>query len=69
MPGRTFSREFKLSLVKAAVSGEKTNTQICREHQIAHRGLTRWKRKYHDRGEAAFTPDVQQHVQGEEEAL
>jgi transposase len=49
MPGRVFSREFKLSLVKAIANGEKTNTQICREHEIDQSVLNRWKRESHDR--------------------
>ncbi len=69
MPGRVFSREFKLSLVKAIANGEKTNTQVCREHQIDPSVLTRWKREYLDRGEAAFTPSAQQQAQGEVEVM
>ncbi len=69
MPGRVFSREFKLSLIKAITNGEKTNTQVCREHQIDQSVLTRWKREYHDRGDAAFTPSAQQLSQGEVEVL
>ena len=69
MPGRTFSREFKLSLVKAIANGQKTNTQICREHLIDQSVLTRWKREYRDRGDAAFTPSAQEQVQSEVEVL
>ena len=69
MPGRVFSREFKLSLVEAIANGEKTNTQICRQHQIDQSVLTRWKREYRDRGEAAFTPSAQQQAQNEVEGL
>jgi transposase len=69
MPGRVFSREFKLTLVKAIANGEKTNTQICREHQIDQSVLTRWKREYRDRGDAAFTPSPQEQAQGEVEVL
>jgi transposase-like protein len=69
MPGRVFSREFKVTLVKAIANGEKTNTQICREHQIDQSVLTRWKREYRDRGDAAFTPSPQEQAQGEVEVL
>ena len=69
MPGRTFTREFKLMGVKAIANGEKTNTQICREHNIDQSVLTRAKREYRDRGEAAFTPAPQQQSQSELEAL
>lgn len=69
MPGRVFSREFKLTLVKAIASGEKTNTQVCREHHIDQSVLTRWKREYRDRGDAAFTPSAQDRAEGEVEVL
>lgn len=69
MPGRVFSREFKLTLVKAIASGEKTNTQICREHNIDQSVLTRWKREYRERGEAAFTPSAQDQAHSQVEAL
>ena len=69
MPGRVFSREFKLTLVKAIANGEKTNTQVCREHNIDQSVLTRWKREYRDRGDAAFTPSAQHQAEGEVEVL
>src|SRR5690349_10733136 len=69
MPGRVFTREFKLTLVKAIASGEKTNTQVCREHKIDQSVLTRWKREYRERGEAAFTPSAQDQAQNEVEVL
>ena len=69
MPVRVFTREFKLTVVKAIANGEKTNTQICREHNIDQSVLTRWKREYRDRGEAAFTPSPQEQTQSEVEAL
>ena len=54
--GRFHSREFKLTVVRQVVSGEKRPAQICREHGIAERLLLRWRREYEARGEAAFAP-------------
>ena len=56
MPGRTFTREFKLALVRQLASGEKRPAQVCREHGLADSVLARWRREYTERGEAAFTP-------------
>jgi transposase len=56
MRGRTFSREFKLEVVRQIVSGQKRPAQVCREHQLAETVLLRWRREYEERGEAAFTP-------------
>lgn len=54
--GRTFSREFKLEVVRQITSGERRPAQICREHGIADGVLWRWLQEYATRGEAAFAP-------------
>src|SRR5688572_22168896 len=52
--GRTFTREFKLAVVRQVESGERRPAQICREHGLADGVLWRWRREYGERGEAAF---------------
>jgi len=54
--GRVHSREFKLRVVRAVVSGEKRPAQACREFEIANSVLDRWRKEYAERGEEAFTP-------------
>lgn len=54
--GRTYTREFKLELVRQIASGERRPAQICREHNLADGVLWRWRREYAERGEAAFAP-------------
>ena len=56
MPGRTYSREFKLAIVRQVASGEQRPAQICREHSLDESVLLRWRKAYDARGEAAFTP-------------
>ena len=56
MPGRVYSREFKLMVVRQAASGEKRPAQLCREHSLAASVLARWRQEYEERGEAAFAP-------------
>jgi putative transposase len=56
MPGRTFTREFKLQIVQQMQNGLKRPAQICREHNLDHSVLTRWRREFADRGENAFLP-------------
>ena len=56
MPGRTHSRECKLTIVRQVASGEKRPAQICREHHLDESVLLRWRKEYDARGEAAFTP-------------
>ena len=56
MPGRTFTREFKLEVVRQLASGAKRPAQVCREQQLAESVLSRWRHEYAERGEAAFTP-------------
>lgn len=54
--GRTFSREFKLSVVREIASGAKRPAQACREYELSEGVLLRWRQEYEARGEDAFTP-------------
>ncbi len=56
MPGRTFSREFKLEVVRQLAIGAKRPAQVCREYGLAESVLARWRKEYAARGEDAFTP-------------
>ena len=56
MRGRTFTREFKLAVVRQLATGAKRPAQVCREHHLSDSVLARWRREYAERGEAAFTP-------------
>jgi transposase-like protein len=56
MRGRTFSREFKLEVVRQLNSGAKRPAQLCREYQLAESVLARWRKEYAERGENAFAP-------------
>jgi putative transposase len=53
---RQHSPEFKLEVVRQVASGEKRPAQVCREHGLAESVLSRWRKEYHERGEAAFLP-------------
>jgi transposase-like protein len=55
MKGRIFTPEFKLSVVRAVLSGEKSVVQLCREHNLSDRCIHNWKKLYRQKGEAAFT--------------
>jgi transposase len=52
---RTFSRDFKLRIVRELQAGTTTRAHLCREHNLAPTVLTRWKQEYEQRGEEAFT--------------
>ena len=52
---RVHTREFKLTLMRQLASGEKRPAQVCREYQLAESVLSRWRKEYAERGEAAFT--------------
>lgn len=55
MPGRTFSRDFKLEVVRQLAEDQKHPAQACREYQLADSALSRWRKEYNERDEAAFT--------------
>lgn len=54
--GRSFSREFKLEVVRQIERGERRPAQVCREHGLANSVLARWRHEYTARGEGAFAP-------------
>jgi transposase-like protein len=51
---RTFSREYKLSIVKEMLRGEQTVAQICRDNNVGQNVVRRWKREYDEQGETAW---------------
>lgn len=55
---RTFTREFKLQLMRQLLTGEKRLAQICREHTLSETLVRRWKEQYEAQGEQAWlSPD------------
>jgi transposase-like protein len=56
MQKRMHSREFKLDMMHQIASGQKQPAQLCREYNLYESLLSRWRREYRERGEAAFLP-------------
>jgi transposase len=56
MPGRTFTREVKLEIVRQLATGAKRPAQVGRAQGRAESVLARWRREYAERGAAAFAP-------------
>ena len=56
---RTFSKEFKLDVVRQIEEGHKSHAQSCREHSLSDALLRRWRHQYAEKGEDAFqaSPD------------
>jgi transposase len=54
MKGRVFTAEFKLTIVRQVLAGEKTVIQLCREHNLSDSLIHNWKKLYREKGEAAF---------------
>ena len=51
---RTFSPEFKVQVVLEALSGAKTNAQICREYQLASTVVSAWKEQFLEAAPTVF---------------
>ena len=51
---RSFSAEFKAEIVLAVLTGEKSQAQICREHQISAQQFSNWKRQFLTNAAQAF---------------
>ena len=58
MSGRTFTREFKLELMRQLANGTTQPAQVCREHLLHASLLSRWRKEYCERGEDAFLRHV-----------
>ena len=51
---RAFTPEFKLQVVLEALSGVKSNAEICREHQIAPAVVSAWKERFAQQAPGVF---------------
>lgn len=51
---RVHSRELKLEVARALVTGEKRFSQVCRENNLCESVVRRWKEQYQAKGENAF---------------
>ena len=56
MAKKTYTREFKLKVVRTVEAGELRPAQACREYLIAESVLNRGRHEVRLRGEDAFTP-------------
>jgi transposase-like protein len=56
MQKRVHSREWKRDIVRQVLTGQKRPAQACREYGLAESVLSRWRKEYQERGEAAFQP-------------
>src|SRR5690242_14528701 len=54
MQKRVHSREFKLDIVRQVMAGQKRPAQACREYGLSESVLSRWRKEYQERGDAAF---------------
>lgn len=62
---RTFTPEFKTQVVLQSLTGVKSVTEICREHQLRHTVFYRWRDEFLQNAARAFerrdgSPDVDQ---------
>ena len=62
---RTYSAEFKVQVVLEALKGQKTEVQICREHNLAPDLLTHWKQNFLERAPQVFSSKQQQSAEQE----
>ena len=54
MNPKTYTREFKLEVVRQIERGEKRAAQVCREYGLASGLVSRWRQEYTERGEPTF---------------
>ena len=54
---RTFKPEFKARVVLEELTGVKTASQICREHQLSPQVFARWKAEFVERAPEIFATE------------
>lgn len=69
MTKRTFSREFKLQIVRQLVTGEKRISQVCREHHLCQTLVRKWRDQYEKEGEHAWSDPEQALLIAEDPAV
>ena len=56
---RTFSAELKTELVLSVLTGEKSQAEVCREHQLSAQQFGNWKRQFLENATSVFEkPDT-----------
>lgn len=53
---RTFTPEFKGKVVLEALSGESSQAEVCRRHNLSDEQLSKWKRQLVDNVATIFEP-------------
>jgi transposase len=56
---RKFTPEFKAKVVLEALSGTRSNAELCREHSLKPQLLSDWKAAFLERAAAVFQSDDQ----------
>jgi transposase-like protein len=51
---RSFSAALKAELVVAVLTGEKSQAEVCREHQLSAQQFGNWKRQFLENAAQAF---------------
>ena len=52
--GKRFTPEFKAKIVIAALSGESSEAELCRRHNITEEQLSQWKRQLLENAASLF---------------
>jgi transposase len=56
-------------VVRQVTTGQKRPAQACREYGLADSVLSRWRKEYHERGEAAFLPPASEQASTQEQRI
>lgn len=55
--------------MRQVATGQKRPAQACREYGLAESVLSRWRKEYHERGEAAFLPQQSEEANTQEQRI
>ena len=58
---RRFTAKFKAEVVREALTGDSSQAELCRRHNLSENQVSTWKRQYLEHAETFFKSETEKH--------
>lgn len=58
---RRFTAKFKAEVVREALTGDSSQAELCRRHNLSENQVSTWKRQYLEHAETFFESETEKH--------
>ncbi len=58
---RRFTAKFKAEVVREALTGDSSQAELCRRHNLSENQVSTWKRHYLEHAETFFASETEKH--------